>query len=108
MSSSLSKIETIDTENESQIARLNSEEGITSKRKTMIRNCFGVGIFSFGYNFLITAEYVYFKQMYLFYIKKLKIIPFLISSLVYPVYAVTFGILSNTGGYRWKGRYYKN
>ena len=56
----------------------------------------------------LLLEFVYFRQMYLFFVKKLKIIPFLISSLVYPVYAVTFGILSNTGGYRWKGRYYKN
>ena len=56
----------------------------------------------------LLLEFVYFKQMYLFFGKKLKIIPFLISSLVYPVYAVTFGILSNIGGYRWKGRYFKN
>ena len=56
----------------------------------------------------LLLEFVYFKQMYLFFIKKLKILPFLISSLAYPVYAVTFGILSNTGGYKWKGRYYKN
>jgi glycosyltransferase involved in cell wall biosynthesis len=56
----------------------------------------------------LLLEFVYFKQMYLFYIKKLKVIPFIISSLVYPIYAVTFGILSNIGGYTWKGRYYKN
>ncbi len=56
----------------------------------------------------LLLEFVYFKQMYLFFIKKLKILPFLISSLAYPVYAVTFGILSNMGRYKWKGRYYKN
>ncbi|MGD9327695.1 MAG: glycosyltransferase [Cyclobacteriaceae bacterium] len=56
----------------------------------------------------LLLEFVYFKQMYLFFIKKLKILPFLISSLAYPVYAVSFGILSNMGGYKWKGRYYKN
>ena len=56
----------------------------------------------------LLLEFVYFKQMYLFFIKKLKILPFLLSSLAYPVYAVTFGILSNMGGYKWKGRYYKN
>jgi cellulose synthase/poly-beta-1,6-N-acetylglucosamine synthase-like glycosyltransferase len=56
----------------------------------------------------LLLEFVYFKQMYLFFIKKLKVIPFIISSLVYPFYAVTFGILSNMGGYIWKGRYYKN
>jgi len=56
----------------------------------------------------LILEFVYFKQMYLFFIKKLKILPFLISAFAYPVYAVTFGILSNMGGYKWKGRYYKN
>lgn len=56
----------------------------------------------------LLIEFIYFKQMYLFFVKKLKIIPFIISSMIYPVYAVTFGILSNMGGYRWKGRYYKN
>jgi cellulose synthase/poly-beta-1,6-N-acetylglucosamine synthase-like glycosyltransferase len=56
----------------------------------------------------LLLELMYFKQMYLFFIKKLKTFPFIISSLIYPVYAVTFGILSNMGGYKWKGRYYKN
>jgi cellulose synthase/poly-beta-1,6-N-acetylglucosamine synthase-like glycosyltransferase len=56
----------------------------------------------------LLLEFIYFKNMYLFFVKKLKIIPFITSSLIYPVYAVTFGILSNMGGYRWKGRYYKN
>jgi cellulose synthase/poly-beta-1,6-N-acetylglucosamine synthase-like glycosyltransferase len=56
----------------------------------------------------LLLEFVYFKQMYLFFTKRLKILPFLISALAYPVYAVTFGILSNMGGYTWKGRYFKN
>jgi len=56
----------------------------------------------------LLLEFIYFKQMYLFFIKRLKVIPFIISSLVYPLYAVTFGILSNLGGYEWKGRHFKN
>ena len=56
----------------------------------------------------LLLEFIYFKQMYLFFIKRLKVIPFIISSLVYPLYAVTFGILSNLGGFEWKGRHFKN
>ena len=56
----------------------------------------------------LLLEFIYFKQMYLFFIKELKVIPFIISSLVYPLYAVIFGILSNMGGYEWKGRHFKN
>lgn len=56
----------------------------------------------------LLLEFIYFKQMYLFFMKRLKVIPFILSSLVYPVYAVTFGILSNMGGYEWKGRHFKN
>ncbi len=56
----------------------------------------------------LLLEFIYFKQMYLFFSKELKVIPFIISSLVYPLYAVIFGILSNMGGYEWKGRHFKN
>lgn len=56
----------------------------------------------------LLLEFIYFMQMYLFFRKKLKVIPFIVSSLVYPFYAVTFGILSNIGGYEWKGRHFKN
>ena len=56
----------------------------------------------------LLLEFIYFKQMYLFFIKELRLIPFIISSLVYPLYAVIFGILSNMGGYEWKGRHFKN
>lgn len=56
----------------------------------------------------LLLEFIYFKQMYLFYLKNLKVIPFIVSSLVYPLYAVAFGILSNIGGYEWKGRRFKN
>jgi len=56
----------------------------------------------------LLLEFIYFKLMYRFLIKRLKVIPFMISSLVYPLYAVTFGILSNLGGYEWKERHFKN
>ena len=53
-------------------------------------------------------EFVFFKRIHRFFNKKLKLAPFIISSLIYSIYAVTFGILSNFGRYTWKGRYYKN
>jgi cellulose synthase/poly-beta-1,6-N-acetylglucosamine synthase-like glycosyltransferase len=56
----------------------------------------------------IIIEYVFLLQIFQFFAKKLKIFPFIISSLLYSLYAVTFGILSNFGGYVWKGRRYKN
>ena len=56
----------------------------------------------------IIIEYVFLLQIFQFFAKKLKIFPFIVSSLLYSLYAVTFGILSNFGGYVWKGRRYKN
>jgi len=56
----------------------------------------------------IILEYIFFKNIYKFFANSLNIFPFVISSLLYSVYAITFGILSNIGGYKWKGRQYKN
>jgi cellulose synthase/poly-beta-1,6-N-acetylglucosamine synthase-like glycosyltransferase len=56
----------------------------------------------------LILEYFFFKNIFRFYAKPLNIFPFVISSLLYSIYAITFGILSNTGGYKWKGRQYKN
>ena len=56
----------------------------------------------------LIIEYVFFKNIFRFYGKSLNIFPFVISSLLYSIYAITFGILSNMGGYKWKGRQYKN
>jgi cellulose synthase/poly-beta-1,6-N-acetylglucosamine synthase-like glycosyltransferase len=53
-------------------------------------------------------EYVFFNHIYHFFARPLKIFPFVISSLLYSIYAVTFGILSNFGGFEWKGRQYKH
>jgi cellulose synthase/poly-beta-1,6-N-acetylglucosamine synthase-like glycosyltransferase len=56
----------------------------------------------------ILIEYVFFKYLLHFFKKRLKLFPFILSSLLYSFYAVTFGILSNFGGFVWKGRQYKN
>jgi len=53
-------------------------------------------------------EYLFFNHIYHFFVKPLKIFAFVISSLLYSIYAVTFGILSNFGGFEWKGRQYKH
>jgi len=56
----------------------------------------------------LIVEYIFFKNIFRFFAKSLNIFPFIISSLLYSVYAITFGILSNFGGYKWKERQYKN
>jgi cellulose synthase/poly-beta-1,6-N-acetylglucosamine synthase-like glycosyltransferase len=56
----------------------------------------------------LVTEYVFFKNIFKFFAKTLNIFPFVLSSLLYSLYAVTFGILANFGGYMWKGRHYKN
>lgn len=55
----------------------------------------------------ILLEYLYFRSIFSFYRLSLKIFPFITTSLLYSFYAVTFGILSNVGGFEWKGRKYK-
>jgi cellulose synthase/poly-beta-1,6-N-acetylglucosamine synthase-like glycosyltransferase len=56
----------------------------------------------------IIIEYIFLLLVFQFFAKRLKIFPFIISSLLYSFYAVTFGILANFGGYVWKGRRYKD
>jgi cellulose synthase/poly-beta-1,6-N-acetylglucosamine synthase-like glycosyltransferase len=52
-------------------------------------------------------EYIFFRQLFNFWKLKLKLLPIISCSLLYSIYAITFGILSNLRGYAWKGRQYK-
>ena len=54
------------------------------------------------------VEYLLFKEMFKFAGKVVNNFVFIIASLLYPFYAVTFGILANVGGFQWKGKIYKN
>jgi len=65
-------------------------------------------VFLFLWISKIITEYIFLLVIYTFFSRRLKIFPFLMCSLLYSFYAVTFGILSNFGGYVWKGRLYKN
>jgi len=68
-----------------------------------------------SYLFLITIifvkilmEYLLISNIFNFGKRKMGIWPFLICSLFYSIYAVTFGIIANAGQYSWKGRKYKS
>jgi hypothetical protein len=57
--------------------------------------------------FKTVLEYFLIRSFYQKYSKHLKTLPFVVTSLLYSIYAITFGILANFGSYNWKGRNYK-
>lgn len=56
----------------------------------------------------MVVEYILLHSIFRFCGRRMGIAPFIISSLLYSLYAVTFGILSNIGGVEWKGRKFKD
>ena len=68
-----------------------------------------VGVYLVFAAFLIKMclEYFLIRSFYQEYSKQMKMIPFVVTSLLYSIYAITFGILANFGSYNWKGRNYK-
>ncbi len=56
----------------------------------------------------ILMEYILIDDIFNFNNRKVATWPFLFCALFYSIYAVTFGIIANTGHYSWKGRKYKS
>ncbi|MFY0625740.1 MAG: glycosyltransferase [Reichenbachiella sp.] len=55
----------------------------------------------------ITADFVFIKSVRSFYHLQTAILPFLVLQIIYPFYAVFFGVASNFGKYGWKERYHQ-
>lgn len=55
----------------------------------------------------LAAEYFFLREVLLLSGRKVNFVAFFMSALLYPLYAVVFGILANTLPFRWKGRTFK-
>ena len=56
----------------------------------------------------LSADFLFINAVLLFFDKKVRLTDFLVLELLYPFYAVFFGLLSNFGSYNWKGRRLNN
>jgi cellulose synthase/poly-beta-1,6-N-acetylglucosamine synthase-like glycosyltransferase len=55
----------------------------------------------------LVAEYFFLREVLLLSGRKVNFVAFFMSALLYPLYAVVFGILANALPFRWKGRTFK-
>ena len=54
----------------------------------------------------IVPEYLFLDKILFFQGKRLKLQDYFLAALIYPIYAVFFGIWVNLKGFEWKGRKY--
>ena len=56
----------------------------------------------------LSVDFLFINAVLLFFDKRVRLRDFLVLELLYPFYAVFFGLLSNFGSYKWKGRRLNN